>query len=120
MKINQMMSTGISRLQINPRVALLVDCSDLDQKLKTIGICQALLKSYKTDAYSSSDTGSKKRRKLDGEGPGSEDDQDRFDRVDDDDRDVGMEERAETVLDVRLGRHAVPRPSDGQVRSLMS
>lgn len=30
-----------------------------------------------------------------------------------------MEERAETVLDVKLGRHAVPRPSDGEVCNLM-
>lgn len=47
------------------------------------------------------------------------DDQDRSDGVDGDDGDIGMEERAETVLDVKLGRHAVPRPSDSEVRSLV-
>ena len=72
-----------------------------------------------TDPFSRSETGNKKRRKLNDEGLDSGDDQDRFDRVDGDDGDVGMEERAETVLDVKLGRHAVPRPSDGQVSMVM-
>lgn len=50
------------------------------------------------------------------------DGQDRSDGVEEDDGDNGdvdMEERAETVLDVKLGRHAVPRPSDSEVRSLV-
>ena len=68
-----------------------------------------------TNLSHSSQKGSKKRRKLNDEELDSGDDQDRSDRVDGDDGDNGMEERAETVLDVKLGRHAVPHPSDGQV-----
>ena len=71
------------------------------------------------DISFSSETGDQKRRKLDDEDLDSGDDQERLDRVDDEDGDVGMEERAETVLDVKLGRHAVPRPSDGQVSNFM-
>lgn len=47
------------------------------------------------------------------------DDHDRSDGVDGDEGEVGMEERAETVLDVKLGRHAVPHPSDSEVRNLV-
>ena len=73
----------------------------------------------KLTEFYSSENGSNKRRKLDDEELDSEDDEDRFDHAVGDNGDVGMEERAETVLDVKLGRHAVPRPSDGQVCSLI-
>ena len=67
------------------------------------------------DVSSISQEGSRKPRKLDNEEQDASDDQDKSDLVEGDDGEDGMEERAETVLDVKLGRHAVPRPSDGEV-----
>ena len=61
-------------------------------------------------------------RKLDDEDLDSADDEDRLERVDDDVDDYGKEEetqaRPETILDVDIGRHAIPRPSDGEVRGI--
>ena len=119
------MGQELLALQITLRVVTLVDCLDQDQKEKekTAGLLLTCITNLQeVDVLSSSETGDRKRRKLTDEDLDSGDDQDRYDRVDGDDGDdgdVGMEERAETVLDVKLGRHAVPRPSDGQVSSLM-
>lgn len=62
---------------------------------------------------------STKPRKLDDEELGSEDDEDRAhlngDELDGS-GDEEIHERAQTILDVNIGRHAIPKPSDGEVR----
>ena len=61
----------------------------------------------------------KKHRKLDDKELNSGDDEGRNDRADDDMDGYGDEEQAEfeeQILDVDIGRHAAPRPSDGEVR----
>lgn len=61
---------------------------------------------------------SSKRRKLDEEDLGSEDDEERP-QLDNDDMDGSgndeTHERAQTILDLSIGRHATPKPSDGEV-----
>lgn len=57
-------------------------------------------------------------RKLDDEELDSGDDEDRNDRIIDDadgDIDMGTEGHSANIMDVKLGRHAVPDPSDGEV-----
>lgn len=57
-------------------------------------------------------------RKLDDEELDSGDDEDRNDRLVDDadgDIDMGLEGHSANIMDVKLGRHAVPDPSDGEV-----
>lgn len=57
-------------------------------------------------------------RKLDDEELDSGDDEDRNDRIEDDadgDMDMGIEGHSANIMDVKLGRHAVPDPSDGEV-----
>lgn len=64
-----------------------------------------------------------KRRRLDDEEIGSEVDEDRaHDNGDELDGSVNEEthERAQTILDVNIGRHAIPKPSDGEVSRLKS
>ncbi|MCJ1262005.1 hypothetical protein MMC22_001874 [Lobaria immixta] len=59
-----------------------------------------------------------KPRKLDDEELGSEDDEDRAHLNGDDLDGSGNEEiheRAQTILDVNIGRHAIPKPSDGEL-----
>ncbi|KAL8736304.1 MAG: hypothetical protein Q9166_000459 [cf. Caloplaca sp. 2 TL-2023] len=62
--------------------------------------------------------GSPKRRRLDDKDLDSGDDEGRRDRLEngyaDDDQEQG-DGREENVADVRLGRHAIPRPSDGEM-----
>ncbi|KAL8803455.1 MAG: hypothetical protein Q9182_003152 [Xanthomendoza sp. 2 TL-2023] len=61
--------------------------------------------------------GSPKRRKLDDEDLDSGDDEGRHDRLEDgygEDEEQG-EPHEENVADVRLPRHAIPRPSDGEL-----
>ena len=59
-----------------------------------------------------------KRRKLSDEELGSEDD-DNPSQLDDDALDGSeneeVHERAQTILDVSIGRQAIPKPSDGEV-----
>ena len=60
-------------------------------------------------------------RKLDDEELDSGDDEDRNDRLMDDadgDIDMGIEGHSANIMDVKLGRHAVPDPSDGEVTKL--
>ncbi|KAL8660583.1 MAG: hypothetical protein Q9202_006392 [Teloschistes flavicans] len=67
--------------------------------------------------------GSPRRRKLDDEELDSADDEDRRDRLDNDDDDVdgygdeqdGLEARTRQVQDIRIARHPIPRPSDGEL-----
>lgn len=57
-------------------------------------------------------------RKLDDEELDSGDDEERNDRLMDDadgDVDMGLEGQSANIMDVKLGRHAVPDPSDGEV-----
>jgi RNA polymerase-associated protein LEO1 len=63
------------------------------------------------------DAASEKVRQLSDEDLDSGDDEGRNDRVDDkmDGVDVGDSDRHAFVMDVDIGRHDVPRPSDGQV-----
>lgn len=61
-----------------------------------------------------------KPRNLDDEQLGSDDDEENLHR-DDEMRNLGDEEaqeRAQTILDVSIGRHAMPKPSDGEVYRL--
>ena len=59
-------------------------------------------------------------RNLDQEelGPGYDEDRQNqeADDVDGYENEV-IQERAQTILDVGIGRHAIPKPSDGEVRS---
>lgn len=60
-----------------------------------------------------------KHRNLDDEELGSQDSEDRHSQEVDDPNDYENEatqERAQTILDVGIGRHAIPKPSDGEVR----
>ncbi|KAL8839404.1 MAG: hypothetical protein Q9170_001743 [Blastenia crenularia] len=68
------------------------------------------------------DGGSFKRRKLDDEELGSGDDEGHNDRLEDDDvngygndGEEQGEERHQNVADIRIPRHPVPRPSDGEL-----
>ena len=58
-----------------------------------------------------------KHRKLNDEELGSEDDEDRA-QLDNDNLDGSgneeIHERSQTILDVNIGRHAIPKPSDGE------
>ncbi|KAL8940987.1 MAG: hypothetical protein Q9216_002506 [Gyalolechia sp. 2 TL-2023] len=63
-----------------------------------------------------------KRRKLDDEELESGDDEDRHDRVEDDGMDGGGNEeedqgeaRSQNVADIRIPRHPIPRPGDGEL-----
>lgn len=60
-----------------------------------------------------------KQRNLD-EQLGSDDDEEKLHRDDDmgNSGDEEAQERAQTILDVSIGRHAMPKPSDGEVRRL--
>lgn len=69
-----------------------------------------------------SESGNAKRRKLDDEELDSGDDEGRRDRLEDGDMDgyVNDEEeqgemRSQNVADIRLARHPIPCPSDGEV-----
>lgn len=69
------------------------------------------------DGFHSKAEGSPKRRKLDDEDLDSGDDDGRHDRLENgygEDEEQG-EPHEENVADVRLPRHAIPRPSDGEV-----
>ena len=59
-----------------------------------------------------------KPHKLDDEELSSEDDEDRA-HLNDDEQDGSVNgeihERAQTILDVNIGRHAIPKPGDGEV-----
>ena len=59
-----------------------------------------------------------KHRKLDEEDLDSGDDEGRDERVENemDGYDEEQAEFEEQILDVEIGRHAAPRPSDGEVR----
>lgn len=48
---------------------------------------------------------------------GSDDDEEKLHRDDDmgNSGDEEAQERAQTILDVSIGRHAMPKPSDGEV-----
>ena len=65
-------------------------------------------------------TGTTKARKIDDEELDSGDDENRNDRMEediegyDDDGD-GREQKAQNILDLKLGRHRIPRGSDGEV-----
>lgn len=61
-----------------------------------------------------------KQRLLDDEQLGSDDDEERLHRDDDmgHSGDEEAQERAQTILDVSIGRHAMPKPSDGEVYRL--
>lgn len=72
--------------------------------------------SAQIDPSISSPNDKTKPRKLDDKELDSGDDQERLDRLSDDAGDDNKEERAETILDVKIGRHAIPRPSDKEVR----
>ena len=68
--------------------------------------------------FSSSQQASAKRRTLNDAELDSGDDEGRSDRAEDeygDQKDVPPE-REETVLDISMTRHAIPKPSDGEVR----
>jgi RNA polymerase-associated protein LEO1 len=57
-------------------------------------------------------------RKLNDEELDSGDDEDRNDRLMDDadgDVDMELEGQSANIMDIKLGRHAVPDPSDGEV-----
>lgn len=61
-------------------------------------------------------------RKLNDEELDSGDDEDRHDRLMDDadgngngDVDMELEGQSANIMDIKLGRHAVPDPSDGEV-----
>lgn len=58
-----------------------------------------------------------KQRNLDDEQLGSDDDEEKLNRDDDmiHSGDEEAQERAQTILDVSIGRHAMPKPSDGEV-----
>lgn len=59
-----------------------------------------------------------KQRNLDDEQLGSDDDEEERLHRDDDmghSGDEEAQERAQTILDVSIGRHAMPKPSDGEV-----
>lgn len=62
-----------------------------------------------------------KQRNLD-EQLGSNDDEEKLHRDDDmgNSGDEEAQERAQTILDVSIGRHAMPKPSDGEVCRLSS
>lgn len=65
---------------------------------------------------------SSKPRKLDDEELDSGDDENRNDRMEDgmegyDDDGYGQEQKTQTVLALKLGRHKIPRGSDGEVSS---
>ncbi len=60
-----------------------------------------------------------KRHNLDEEELGSEDDDDKPNQEAEDvdgSENEATQERAQTILDVGIGRHAIPKPSDGEVR----
>ncbi|KAL8691976.1 MAG: hypothetical protein Q9218_002900 [Villophora microphyllina] len=67
--------------------------------------------------------GSPKRRRLDDDELDSGDDEGRRDRIDNDDDDVDgygddrdrLEARTRNVQDIRIARHPIPRPSDGEL-----
>lgn len=61
-----------------------------------------------------------KQRNLDDEQLGSDDDEEKLHRDDDmgHSGDEEAPERAQTILDVSIGRHAMPKPSDGEVYRL--
>ena len=72
-----------------------------------------------TDHNHSEDGGTSKRRELDDEGLESGDDGGQRDPLEDDyahDDDEHGETREENVEDIRLPRHPIPRPSDGEVK----
>lgn len=61
---------------------------------------------------------SNKRRKLDDAEPDSGDDEGRPGRAEEDyDEPRTQIVREENILDIDIGRHAIPKPSDGEVRS---
>lgn len=61
---------------------------------------------------------SNKRRKLDDAELDSGDDEGRPGRAEEEyDEPRTQIEREENILDVDIGRHAIPKPSDGEVRS---
>ena len=61
---------------------------------------------------------SPKRRRLDDEDLDSGDDEGWIDRIDaDEEQQDGGEYRERNVIDAAIGRHAVPNPSDGEVRA---
>lgn len=70
----------------------------------------------------SEDEGAGEARKLSDEDLDSGDDQGRNDRVEDHQSETkeATHIREENVIDVSIGRHAIPQPCDGEVSSLPS
>lgn len=63
-----------------------------------------------------SQNASNKRRKLDDAELDSGDDEGRLDRAEEEYDEPGTKiEREENILDIDIGRHAIPQPSDGEV-----
>ena len=69
-------------------------------------------------SLSRSQSASRKLRTIDDAELNSSDDEDRIDRAEDEygDQKDAPPEREETVLDISMSRHAIPKPSDGEVR----
>lgn len=78
----------------------------------------SILINDRIDIYYRTQENNSKTRRLDDEEPGSEVDEDRAHLNGDELDGSGNEEtheRAQTILDVNIGRHAIPKPSDGEV-----